>query len=219
MTILTVTKLRPGQVTMTRMSLIFTRAVRPVGGVDSAAFATTPFSESVSAKWQAARWPGAISRSGGGSLRHRIRRVAAARVEGAARRRPRRIGDLARKADARAGPPQAGIGHRHGGEQRLGVGVLRIGEERRRRRFLDDAADIHHRDPVRDVLDDREVVRDEEIGEAELVLQVLEQVESLRLHRDIEGRDRLVGDDEARIERERAGDADALALAAEKACG
>ena len=201
---------------MTLMSLIFTRAVRPVGGVDSqAAFATTPFSESVSAKWQAARWPGAISRSGGGSRPAAIRRVAAARVEGAAGRRvapgrrPRPAGGCARAAaQARIGhraPPRAAPRCRGAAARRRAPSV---GAE------LDDAADIHHRDTVGDVLDDREVVRDEEVGEVELVLQVLQQVERLRLHRDVERRDRLVGDDEARVERERAGDADALALAA-----
>ena len=65
-----------------------------------------------------------------------------------------------------------------------------------------------------DVLDDAEIVRDEEVGQAELALQVAEQVEDLRLHRDVERRDRLVADDDLGLERERAGDADALALAA-----
>ena len=46
------------------------------------------------------------------------------------------------------------------------------------------------------------------------LLQVLEQVEDLRLHRDVERRDRLVADDQLRVDRERARDADALALAA-----
>ena len=62
--------------------------------------------------------------------------------------------------------------------------------------------------------DDREVVRDEEVGELELVLQVDEQVQDLGLDRDVERRDRLVGDDQLRLERERARDADTLALAA-----
>ena len=61
---------------------------------------------------------------------------------------------------------------------------------------------------------DAEVVGDEQVGQAELVLQVVEQVDDLRLDRDVERRDRLVGDDELRVQRERAGDADALALAA-----
>ena len=47
-----------------------------------------------------------------------------------------------------------------------------------------------------------------------LCAQVLEQVEHRRLHRDVERRDRLVGDEELGLERERARDADALALAA-----
>ena len=46
------------------------------------------------------------------------------------------------------------------------------------------------------------------------LLQVLEQVEDLRLDRDVERRDRLVADDQLRVQRERARDPDALALAA-----
>ena len=46
------------------------------------------------------------------------------------------------------------------------------------------------------------------------LLQLLEQVDDLRLDRDVERRDRLVADDEVRVERERAREADALALAA-----
>ena len=45
-------------------------------------------------------------------------------------------------------------------------------------------------------------------------LQVLEQVDDLRLDRDVERRHRLVADDEVWLGGERAGDADALALAA-----
>ena len=39
-------------------------------------------------------------------------------------------------------------------------------------RGLDDAAEIHHRDAVGDVLHHREIVRDEDVGEAEPLLQV-----------------------------------------------
>ena len=48
----------------------------------------------------------------------------------------------------------------------------------------------------------------------ELALEVAQQVEDLRLDRHVERGDRLVGDDQLRLERERARDADALALAA-----
>ena len=61
---------------------------------------------------------------------------------------------------------------------------------------------------------DREVVGDEEVGEAELRLQVLEQVDDLALDRHVEGGDGLVADKNLRLHGERAGDADALALTA-----
>ena len=86
--------------------------------------------------------------------------------------------------------------------------------ERLRVADLDDAAEVHDRDPVGDLADHREVVRDEDVGEVELALEVLEQVEDLRLHRDVERRHRLVADDQLRLQRERARDADPLALAA-----
>ena len=62
--------------------------------------------------------------------------------------------------------------------------------------------------------DDAEVMGDEEVGQPELVLHVLEQVDDLRLHGDVERGDRLVGDDQLGPQRKCAGDADALALAA-----
>jgi serine kinase of HPr protein (carbohydrate metabolism regulator) len=64
------------------------------------------------------------------------------------------------------------------------------------------------------VLHHGEVVGDEQIGKAEAALQVLQQVDDLRLDRDVEGGDRLVAHDQVGIDRQRAGDADALALAA-----
>ena len=75
-------------------------------------------------------------------------------------------------------------------------------------------AEVHDHDPVGDVADDVQVVRDEDVGQPEVALEVLEQVEDLRLHGDVERRDRLVADDQLRVDRERAGDADALPLAA-----
>ena len=72
---------------------------------------------------------------------------------------------------------------------------------------------------VRDVPDDGQVVGDEHVGEAELVLQVLEQVDDLGLDRHVERGDRLVADDQLRPQRDGAGDADALALAAGELVG
>ena len=82
------------------------------------------------------------------------------------------------------------------------------------RRDLDDLAEVHDDDPRRDVTDDGEVVRDEEIRQVEVALQVLEQVDDLRLDRDVERRDGLVAHDEVGVERERAREPDPLPLAA-----
>jgi len=49
---------------------------------------------------------------------------------------------------------------------------------------------------------DGQIVGDEEVGEVELALKALEQVDDLRLDRDVERRDRLGGHDEVRVERE-----------------
>src|ERR1700733_14143339 len=64
--------------------------------------------------------------------------------------------------------------------------------------------------------DHGEVVADEEIGKAELVLQVAHQIEDLRLDRHIERRGRLVPDDEFGFRRQRARNRDTLSLAAGK---
>jgi hypothetical protein len=82
-----------------------------------------------------------------------------------------------------------------------------------RGRALDDPPEVHHRDPVADVPDDRQVVRDEQVGEAQPVLEPLEEVDYLRLDRHVEGRDRLIGDDEVGVEGERPRHPDPLSLA------
>ena len=65
-----------------------------------------------------------------------------------------------------------------------------------------------------DMGDDREVVRNEEVGKILLALQIDQEIDHLRLDRDVERGDRLVANDQARAERQRPRDADALALAA-----
>ena len=64
------------------------------------------------------------------------------------------------------------------------------------------------------MLDQPQIVRDEQIGQLQLLLQIHQQVDDLRLHRHVERRHRLVEDEERRIQRQRARQADALPLAA-----
>jgi hypothetical protein len=72
--------------------------------------------------------------------------------------------------------------------------MARVLVQLRDRRQLDELAQVHHAHPVADVLDDRQVVGNEQVGQLELVAQLDEQVEDLGLDRDVEGGDRLVGE-------------------------
>ena len=112
-----------------------------------------------------------------------------------------------------------GVGDRDRGQQRVGVGVRRLGVERVGPAHLAQLPEVHHRDAVADVLHHGQVVGDEHQGEPVAGLHVLEQVEDLRLHRHVERRHRLVADDDLGLEHQRPGDADALALAAGELVG
>ena len=109
-----------------------------------------------------------------------------------------------------------GVRHhfRRGLQQPPRIGVAGASNTASRRPDLDDAAEIHDRDPMGEVAHQAKIMGDEEDGQAEPLLQLEQQVDDLRLHGDIEGRDELVGDQAFRLDGERAGDADALALAA-----
>ena len=90
---------------------------------------------------------------------------------------------------------------------RLGVQLVPVGE-------FDDLTQVHDRHLVADVPDHGQVVRDHHVGQAQLVLQVLEQVDDLRLDRHVEGAHRFVGHDQLGPQGQGPGDPDALPLAA-----
>ena len=96
--------------------------------------------------------------------------------------------------------------------------VLRLRREQHPlgRPLLDDLPRLHDDHAVAQQPHHVEVVRDEQIAHAERLLEVLQQVEHHRLHRDVERRGRLVEDDEIGLERDRARDADARLLPAGK---
>ena len=64
---------------------------------------------------------------------------------------------------------------------------LRMMEEVVGSAALDDLSFLHHHDAVGHVVDDAEVVGDEKVGEAVLLLEVVEKVEHLCLDADVEG--------------------------------
>src|SRR5215211_293436 len=96
------------------------------------------------------------------------------------------------------------VGHGDGREQRGGVGVARHAVESR---------------PVGDLFDHGEVVGYEDVGEVEFLLQVLQKVDDLRLDRDVQSRDWLVADDQARVESDGPCHPDPLPLSARKLVG
>ena len=102
------------------------------------------------------------------------------------------------------------VDRRHGGQQRLGVGVVRAREDDLGGPELHQPAEVEDGDAVGDVAHDAEVVGDEEVRDPLLRLQLDEQVQDRRLHRDVERRGRLVADDELWIAGERARDREPL---------
>ena len=99
-------------------------------------------------------------------------------------------------------------------EQRLRVRHDRRCKHHVGRREFDDAAEVHHRHARGEMLHDAQVVRNEQIRQPAIALQILQQVDHLRLHAHIERRDRLVEHDELRLYGQRARNADALTLPA-----
>ena len=87
-------------------------------------------------------------------------------------------------------------------------------EDPLRRPDLDELAQVHDGEPVGDVADDAEVVRDHEVGEPEPLRRSRMRFRIWARRRDVEPRGRLVGDEELGLKRERARDADAPRLPA-----
>ena len=115
------------------------------------------------ARWQATARPSGRSRSGGSMRRQR----SSAKGQRGAKRQPSPAAPIPNASSASSGWRFAASGwrRRDRGEQGAAVGVDRAREERVGLADLDDPAEIHHGDPVRDVPHDREIVRDEQIGQ------------------------------------------------------
>ena len=99
-------------------------------------------------------------------------------------------------------------------QQRLRVRMKRAREYLFRFGLFDYFAQIHYSHPVRYMFHDRKIMRDEQIGQLEFLLKLVEQVQYLRLNGNIERRHGFVAHYEFRIEREGARYAYALALTA-----
>src|SRR5207247_5971355 len=79
-------------------------------------------------------------------------------------------------------------GHRYRGQQSMRVRMERAHENLLGVSFLDYLAQIHHGYAIGYVFDHGEVVRDEQIRKAELLLKLTEEIQYLRLYRNVESR-------------------------------
>jgi hypothetical protein len=77
---------------------------------------------------------------------------------------------------------------------------------------LNQFAKVHDTNSVRDMADNIQSMCNKEIGQAQSVLQVTQEIDDLRLYRDIEGRDRFISDYESGMERDTASNTDTLSL-------
>ena len=105
---------------------------------------------------------------------------------------------------------RAGDGLQQGFRVRMEGGAI----EFERRSDLNNPSKVHDGHTLAQVFDHREVVRDKEVGQTKLLLDIIEEVDDLGLNREIKSGDGFVGDDQFRFHRQGAGNADALPLPA-----
>src|SRR5262249_28817933 len=114
----------------------------------------------------------------------------AARMECAARGRFDRARGVSLEHDTQ--PPFFGFGRWYGPEEGPRVRVEGLSVDLLGGALLDDLAEIHDEGAVADVAYYAEIVRNKQKSDAQLVLQIHEQVDDLRLDRDVERADRFV---------------------------
>ena len=81
---------------------------------------------------------------------------------------------------------------------------------------LDDLPAIHHGDARRQIADHRHGMRDKEVGESEVALQLRQQIDDLSADAYVERGHGFVAHHELGTEREGSSDSDALALSSRK---
>jgi hypothetical protein len=80
------------------------------------------------------------------------------------------------------------------------------------RRQFHNPSQVHDPDPIADVPDHTEIVRDKQVGQSHFPLQILHQIQDLRLNRHVQRRYRLVSDNQLGVQHQGTGNSDTLAL-------
>ena len=71
-------------------------------------------------------------------------------------------------------------------QERLRVRMLRVGKQHLRLGLLHQSTSVHHRDAIAEITHDTQVVSDEQQCQLQVLLQLAQQVEYLRLHAHVE---------------------------------
>jgi hypothetical protein len=90
----------------------------------------------------------------------------------------------------------ANFRHEHSGHQCPRVRVHWLSMDCLAGTGLDGLPEIHDHGRITEIFHDIQVVADEQVGQAELAFEIIQQIENLGLHRDIKRRRRLVQHDE-----------------------
>src|SRR5437762_1456324 len=109
---------------------------------------------------------------------------------------------------------RSGIGNRNGAQESLCVRMFWRKTNLCACSYFDQLPQIHDTDARGDVFDNRNGVRDEQVGQPKLLLEIGEQVDDLRLNRNVQSGDRFTGHNQFRLQRQRSSDADSLPLPA-----
>ena len=104
-------------------------------------------------------------------------------------------------------------------QQSLSVGMAGVVVDLIHGAQLHQLAQIHDGHAVAQMLDHRQVMGDEHVGQVQLLLQLLQQVQDLCANRHVQSGDRLVADQQLGVGGDGAGDDDTLTLAAGELMG
>lgn len=99
-------------------------------------------------------------------------------------------------------------------QQRLGIRVKRILKQFIRRTGFNHRPQIHNADVIRNMADDRQIMRDKHVSQLILILQIHQQIQNLCLNGNIKRRNRLVTDNKFRVQRNRTRNTDTLTATA-----
>ncbi len=144
---------------------------------------------------------GRVSKPIRGWLERGAKRSPLGKSRGLERRRAPGAGDLNR------------LDGQNGTQKAAGVLVDRVREQLGGGSLLDDLAGVHDRDVMGNLGDQSQVMRNEDRGEAELGLEIVQKLDDLLLDGHVQSGGGLVADDELGVAGQGHGDEHALALA------